>query len=36
LKIMEHSIPAQTVQDAYMAGLNGMFAEIKLAEQLEL
>ncbi len=36
LKIMEHSIPAQAVQDAYMAGLNGMFAEIKLAQQLEL
>lgn len=36
LKIMGHSIPARTVQDAHMAALNGMFAEIRLTEQLEL
>lgn len=36
LSIMGKSIPAAEVHDAYMAGLNGMFAEIILAEQLDL
>lgn len=35
LEIMGNCIPANTVHDAYMAGLNGMFADVKLAEQLE-
>lgn len=36
LEIRGHSLPAQMVHDAYMAGLNGMFAEIRLTDQLEL
>lgn len=35
LEIRGRSISAQMVHDAYMAGLDGMFAEIKLADQLE-
>ena len=35
LEIMGNSIPAHTVHDAYMAGLNGMFADVRLTEQLE-
>lgn len=34
LSIMGNTIPAQTVHDAYMAGLNGMFAEVVLTQQL--
>lgn len=36
LSIMGTCIPAAEVHDAYMAGLNGMFAEVILTEQLEL
>lgn len=36
LHIMGKCIPAEVVHDAYMAGLSGMFAEIKLTEQLQL
>lgn len=35
LTIMEHTIPAHTVHDAYMAGLNGMFAQVVLTSQLK-
>ncbi len=35
LTMMERLLPAAVVHDAYMAGLNGTFAEIKLASQLE-
>ena len=34
LTIMGNSIPAKVVHDAYMAGLNGMFAEVKLTAQI--
>lgn len=34
LEMMGNALPAAIVHDAYMAGLNGMFAEVKLTEQL--
>lgn len=36
LTIMGNSIPANIVHDAYMAGLNGMFAQVQLVEQVQL
>lgn len=36
LNIMGNCIPARVVHDTYMAGLNGMFAEIRLPEQIQL
>lgn len=35
LEIMGNSIPAHVAHDAYMAGLNGMFADVRLTEQLD-
>ncbi len=36
LSIMGHSIPALTVHNAYMAGLNGMFAQVVLTKELQI
>lgn len=36
LTIMGKSVPAHTVHMSYMAGLNGMFAQVILTEQLEI
>lgn len=35
LAIMANTIPANSVHDAYMAGLNGMFANVILTSQLK-
>lgn len=35
LIIMGNSIPAKIAHDAFMAGLNGMFAQVQLVEQLQ-